>query len=414
MKRAAVIIGAGVIGAACAHYLLDSGWTVTLLDKGPFAGACSHGNCGLICPSHVLPLAEPGAIRRAIKSMFQKNAPFHIKPRLNLDLWAWLWNFARRCNTACMMESGHAIQALLHSSVSLYQQDLIDRHHLDCEWETRGLLFAYRDPAELDAYSKTNDLLAQTFHEPATRYTDDLQKLEPSLKPDLAGGWYYHSDAHLRPDKLMSSWRRLLESRGATIHEHCELKSFTTTSTRAIAAETTRGSLVADAFIIATGAWTPLLSKYLGVKIPIQPGKGYSITMPRPSICPKVPLIFPATRVAVTPMQSGYRLGSMMEFAGYDQSIRQERLNLLKDGAAPYLREPYTDPVQEEWFGWRPMTADGKPVIDRSPTMPNVIIAAGHNMLGVSMAPATGKLVAELLNESSPHISPAPYSAARF
>ena len=116
--------------------------------------------------------------------------------------------------------------------------------------------------------------------------------------------------------------------------------------------------------------------------MPIQPGKGYSLTMPRPAVCPKIPLIFPETRVAVTPFQSGYRLGSTMEFAGYDESIRPERLQLLKDGATAYLREPYCEPVLEEWFGWRPMTYDSLPIIDRSPKYDNVIIAAGHNMLG--------------------------------
>ena len=167
-------------------------------------------------------------------------------------------------------------------------------------------------------------------------------------------------------------------------------------------------------FVVAAGAWTPLLNEQLGCRVPIQPGKGYSLTMPRPAVCPKIPLIFPETRVAVTPFQSGYRLGSTMEFAGYDESIRPERLQLLKDGAAGYLSEPYCEPVLEEWFGWRPMTYDSLPIIDRSPKYENVIIAAGHNMLGLSMAPATGKLVAELAGGPSPHIDPKPYRAGRF
>ena len=167
-------------------------------------------------------------------------------------------------------------------------------------------------------------------------------------------------------------------------------------------------------FVVAAGAWTPLLNEHLGCRVPIQPGKGYSLTMPRPAVCPKMPLIFPETRVAVTPFQSGYRLGSTMEFAGYDESIRPERLQLLKDGASGYLHEPYCEPVLEEWFGWRPMTYDSLPIIDRSPKYENVMIAAGHNMLGLSMAPATGKLVAELAQGSSPHIDPRPYSVSRF
>jgi D-amino-acid dehydrogenase len=136
--------------------------------------------------------------------------------------------------------------------------------------------------------------------------------------------------------------------------------------------------------------------------------------MPRPTKCPTTPLIFDEHRVAVTPMRSGYRLGSTMEFAGYDTTLNRRRLDLLKEGARHYLQEPYCEPVEEEWFGWRPMTPDSLPVIGRSPAFANVLIAAGHNMLGVSMAPATGKLVAELLSGRPPHLDPSPYSVARF
>jgi D-amino-acid dehydrogenase len=165
---------------------------------------------------------------------------------------------------------------------------------------------------------------------------------------------------------------------------------------------------------MATGAWTSTLARHLGCRVPIQPGKGYSMTMRRPEKCPTRPLIFPETRVAVTPMQSGYRLGSMMEFAGYDESLRPERIGLLKRGAEPYLVEPYTEQIEEQWYGWRPMTYDGKPIIGPCPEMKNVLIAAGHNMLGLSMAPATGRLVAEMLDDRPPHVDPAAYSATRF
>ena len=182
-----------------------------------------------------------------------------------------------------------------------------------------------------------------------------------------------------------------------SIRENCGFRGFRRQEGRAVAADTEHEGLTADAFVVATGAWTPLLNDQLGCKVPIQPGKGYSLTMPRPSICPTHPLIFPETRVAVTPFQSGYRLGSTMEFSGYDTTIDPTRLQLLHDGVAPYLREPECEPIEETWYGWRPMTWDSLPIIDRSPTLHNVMIAAGHNMLGLSMAPATGKLVAELL-----------------
>jgi D-amino-acid dehydrogenase len=265
------------------------------------------------------------------------------------------------------------------------------------------------------AYAETDRLLAETFGHPARRLEGEAaRELEPALKPGLAGGWYYTGDAHLRPDRLMTAWRQALESGGVSIREQCPLESFKANGGSASAAVAGGREFAADAFIVATGAWTPLLSRQLGVKVPIQPGKGYSLTMPRPDVCPRIPLIFPETRVAVTPFQSGYRLGSTMEFAGYDTSLDPRRLELLKSGAEPYLQQPYREPFEEAWYGWRPMTYDSRPIIDRAPGLANVLIAAGHNMLGLSMAPATGRLVTELLTGAQPHIDPAPYRLSRF
>jgi len=412
--RPVIVIGGGVIGAACADFLMRAGRPVTLIERGAFGRGSSHGNCGLVCPSHILPLAEPGMVGKGIKSLFERNSPFAIKPRFDLALWSWLLKFAGRCNERDMIAAGRGIQPLLQSSLVLYRE-LIERESLDCEFESRGLLFAYRSKKAMEAYSATDRLMSESFHCPARRYDGDaVCELEPALRAGLAGGWYYHDDAHLRPDKLMRAWRRVLEAGGVTIRENCAFRGFRSRNGRVAAADTAGGELPADLFVVAAGAWTPLLNEHLGCRIPIQPGKGYSLTMPRPARCPKVPLIFPETRVAVTPFQSGYRLGSTMEFAGYDESIRPQRLQLLRDGATGYLHEPSCEPVQEEWFGWRPMTYDSLPIIDRSPKYENVIIAAGHNMLGLSMAPATGKLVAELAQGIPPHIDPAPYRAGRF
>jgi D-amino-acid dehydrogenase len=409
-----LIIGGGVIGTACAHYLLKSGRRVTIIDRGEFGRGCSHANCGFVCPSHVLPLAGPGAIRQTIKALFRPNSPFSIKPRLEPALWSWLLHFARRCNHSDMLEAGRAIQALLNSSRALYDE-LFETEKFDAEWETRGLLFVFLTPEGLDHYRHTDDILSEHFGKNATRYdSQQLTDLEPTLKPGLAGGFHYTSDAHLRPDKLMASWRELLSERGVKIHEHCNFLGFIRVGNQATAVQTSVGDMSADAFVVAAGAWTPRLNLELGCKIPIQPGKGYSLTMPRPARCPKIPLIFEEHRVAVTPMQSGYRLGSIMEFAGYDMSLNPRRLDLLRAGASHYLPEPTCQPIIEEWCGLRPMTYDSKPIIGRSPALENVYLAAGHNMLGLSMAPATGKLIAEMVNHETPHIAPDPYSPDRF
>lgn len=420
--RKVVVIGGGVIGATCAYYLSKHDCEVTLIDKGEFGRACSHGNCGLVCPSHVLPLAAPGAFGRALKSLLSRDAPFRVKPRIDPALWSWLVRFARRCNAKDLLAAGQAIQALLNSSRTLYD-DILSEEAIECEFEARGLLFVFQTAPAMEHYATTDKQLGETFGVTSQRFNGTaLTDLEPALKSGLAGGWLYESDAHLRPDRLMSAWKQVLLARGVVIHERCDFEGFARNGIRqnsesgnpTPAAKTSLGDQPADAFVVATGAWTPLLRKHLGCPIPIEPGKGYSITMPRPARCPTYPLILEEHHVAVTPLASGYRLGSTMEFAGYDSTLNPRRLDLLRRGASHYLHEPLGEPVQEEWFGWRPMTYDGLPIIDRSPAFSNVWIAAGHNMLGLSMAPATGKLVAELIGDEPTHLDPRPYAVSRF
>jgi D-amino-acid dehydrogenase len=410
----AVIVGGGLIGAASAYYLTQHGWQVTILDRSGFGMGCSHGNCGFVSPSHVLPLAVPGAVRKALWSMLKPNSPFRIRPRLSWSLWSWLYRFARRCNQHDMLAGGKAILALLASSRQLYGE-LIAAERMACEWETRGMLFVLRTAHGMAHFAEVDELLKQHFAVSAERIEGDaLGEMEPALKPGLAGAYWYRGDAHLRPDRLMAEWKRVLLARGVAIREHTPMTAFRTEGSSARAVLTPHGEFPADAFVIATGAWTPLLQKELGTCIPIQPGKGYSITMARPARCPTYPLIFEEHRVAVTPMQSGYRLGSTMEFAGYDATLNRKRLELLRAGARLYLHEPEGTPITEEWYGWRPMTPDSVPIIDRSARLENVWLAAGHNMLGLSMSPGTGKLVAELMSYQEPHVDPFPYRMNRF
>lgn len=420
MSKKIVIVGGGIIGVSSAWYLAKAGHEVTVVDRGTIGGACSAGNCGLVCPSHVLPLTEPGAFKEAAKSFLNPKSAFRVKPRLDPALWSWMWNFAKRCNKSSMVQAAHAIQALLTSAMQEYL-DWVGREEIECEWQARGLLFAYRDRKSLDAYDETNELLSTHFNEPAIKLLgDEAVELEPALRSQIAGAWYYERDAHLRPDILMSAIRERLEKSGVAFIENCEFKSFCANpsdvgeNSNATSIETTKGAFSADTFLFASGSWTPLLKEHLGCEVPIQPGKGYSITMPRPQVCPRIPLIFPEEHVAVTPMESGYRLGSIMEFCGYDETINPARLQMLREGAKPFLREPYCEPVVSTWYGWRPMTYDSIPVMDRSPRWNNVWISAGHNMLGLSMAPASGKLVSELINGQDPHLDPSPYRLSRF
>lgn len=408
-----LIVGGGIVGAMSGYYLQQAGQRVGIIDQGAFGGACSHGNCGYISPSHVLPLTTPGAVMKSLKSMLRPDSPFYVKPQLSPTFLKWMWNFSRRCNERDMLQAAASIHRLLASSAQLYE-DVIMGESMECEWERIGLLFVYQDHHEFEEYESTNTMTRERFGVDAKPIdAEQLVAMEPALKPGLGGAWFFECDSHLRPDRLMAELKRVLEAKGVTIREHCKATSLRMEQGEARSIMTSEGEMRAKQIIFATGAFTPFMNHTLGCNIPIQPGKGYSLTMPRPRICPKFPIIFEQHRVAITPMQSTYRIGSTMEFAGYDTSINQRRLGLLKRSAEIYLHEPYTDPVLEEWYGWRPMTWDSLPFIDRVPAARNVWIAAGHNMLGISTATATGKLLMELITEQPCHIPATDYALAR-
>jgi D-amino-acid dehydrogenase len=408
-----VVVGGGVIGAACAYYLRQEGRSVTLIEQGEFGRGCSHGNCGYVCPSHALPIAGPGALWRTLKTLLARNSPVQVRWRLDPAMWRWFWQFARKCNQQDMIQNGHAIHALLKSSRLLYDE-LVSSTLKDVEWEALGVLFVFRSQSELDHYAHVDQLLRKEFNLGATRYDQaTLLEMEPSLKPVSVGAWHYRTDAHLRPDKLMRAWRSALKTQGVEIREQCELRDFLTERRTVKGLLTSQGQLSADQVVVATGAWTPQLCRLLRTPIAIQPGKGYSITMPRPARCPRYPLVFEEDRVAISPYASGYRIGSTMEFAGYDTRLNPDRLRLLRDTASLYLHEPLAEPVLESWYGWRPMTPDGLPFLGPVPAFDNVYLAAGHGMLGVSMSPATGRLLSELVCGKTPHLDPQPYAVGR-
>lgn len=409
-----IVVGAGIIGIACAHYLSKLGLRVTVIEKGTVAGACSHGNCGYICPSHVPPLTEPGAISMAVRSLFNPRAPFRVKPQVSPALWNWMWQFARRCTHQQVLTAGRHLQSILDASMDEYRQ-LIPELALDCEWKENGLLYVLQTERGMESFAETDSMLTRHFGVTARRIDGtELQEFDPALKPGLAGAFHYSGDTSVRPDLLNQQWAYRLKEGGVQFIENCELNSISKSAGRVIALQTSQGEMQADWFVFALGAWSTKWSSELECSIPIQPGKGYSVTMPRPEPCPEYPMLFPEHKVGVSPFDNGFRLGSMMEFSGYDTSIPAQRIQQLRDSARPYLKTPVDGPAEETWYGWRPMTWDSLPVIGQLPSLKNACLATGHNMLGLSLATSTGKLIAEIISGAPPHIDPEPFSSSRF
>ena len=409
-----LIVGAGIVGVACAHYLARAGHRVTVIDQGRIGGGSSHANCGHVCFSHVLPLTEPGSLRAGLASLLHPDAPFRIRPPLRPHTLWWLLRFATRCTRRWMHEAARHQQTLLNSSRVEYAQ-MFTAGEVDAQWRRSGLLYVLRSARGMDRFAAQDAMLRAEYGVGARRIEGDaLPRFDAALRPGLAGGFHYEGDVSLRPDVLMAGWTRHLAARGARFEGNCRLRSVRIARGRIAGIATERGELRADEYVFAAGAWSRQLAAELGCRIPVEPGKGYSITTSAPRIAPRHPMLFAEHGVGVTPFEDGYRLGSIMEFAGYDTSIPAPRLRQLAESARHYLHDPIGGAVQERWFGWRPMTWDSLPIIGPVPGLGNATLATGHHMLGLTMAPATGRLVAELMRGETPHIDPAPFSAARF
>jgi D-amino-acid dehydrogenase len=410
-----IVIGGGIIGCWTAWHLAHRGCAVTIVERDRLGGGASSGNCGYICPSHVRPLSGPGAVVNGLRLIAKRGGALSIPPRFDPALWKWLVRFAKHANARDCQNASVARHALLQSSRKQYQ-DFAAKNASPIQWHENGLLMVYRSERDFHAYQRVASQLRSEFGLRVNCLEgDQLCDLEPGLRSGLAGGWYFPDDAHLSPTALLTQLRREIEQLGGVILERTEVNGFEFDGERIASVQTAgAGRLKAGACILTTGAEAAGLGKELGCRIPVVPGKGYSITFANSSGMPKTPMIFEDDHVAVTPLGDSFRIGSTMQLTGFDRSISPKRIELLKRSARQHLRNPLPHAVETAWSGWRPMMPDGLPCIDRTPRCVNAYIAAGNGMIGMATGPATGQLVAELALNLSPHLDPHPYRVRRF
>jgi D-amino-acid dehydrogenase len=407
-----LIIGGGAIGLATALALLEAGRSVRILDAGAVGGGASHGNCGTITPSHAPPLAAPGVVAQALRWMFTPDAPLYLKPRVDPALWYWLLRFAARCNPRDWRQSTQARAALLNDARARLA-DWVGRYRLQCEFEEEGLDYVFRDPRKFQQYVDESVLLKEFGIATQVFGGADYEREEPAMLPGVAGAIRFPGDARLRPDRYVAELARVVRERGGLIEPQCRVDRLEAMPD-GVRLATSRGEYRGRDAVIALGAWTPAFARRLGIRAPIQPGKGYSITYSRPALVPRHPMVLKDRSVCVTVWGSGFRLGSTMEFSGHDDTLNAIRLAALERGAREFLREPVGAQVHERWCGWRPMTWDDLPLLGRAPGQRKVWIAAGHGMLGISMSTATGQLMADLMTGRPPAFDPSPYRPERF
>ncbi len=408
-----LVLGAGVIGLACALELLRRGARVRVLEQATPGAGASHGNCGTITPSHAPPLTAPGTLVRALRSLGRPDAPLRIDPRPDPARWRWLFGLALQARPAAFWRAAQARAAILTRSRQLLPQWLA-REGIDAGWQEPGLLLVFLDRRALDAEHRYVETLRRLEIPARVLDADEVCALEPALKPGMAGAVEHSGDAVLRPEKLAAGLAARVRALGGIIETGARIEGFATRAARITAVRTAHGMRAAERVVLALGAWSPLLARALGLRIPIQPGKGYSMTWDAQPSAPRMPLVLKERSVCVTAWADGFRLGSTMEFAGWREGLNPVRLEALRRGAEAYLREPPAGAPREQWWGWRPMSRDEVPLLGPSTRIGNLWLATGHGMLGVSMSAASAELIGQQMAGVATTLDAMPYAPARF
>ncbi len=412
-KTDILIIGGGVIGVCSAYYLAQQGAPVTLIEKDEIASGCSYGNGGLIVPSHAVPLASPGSLGSGLRWMLDAESPFYIKPRMDVELFRWLARFAWASREDPMLKSLPVLRDLLFASRALYE-DLAATAGFEFGFEGKGSLLVCLTKGALEK-ERREIRLFEEFKIPASMVNrEEALDLEPALSPSVVGGVYYPRDGRIDPHRFVVGLAEKAEGLGVQFHTRTEAIGFESASRRVTKVLTTRGDIVAEQIILAGGSWSPQVARALKVRIPIQPAKGYSVTLENPPVTPRLPLLFSEARVVINPLGHALRIAGTLELAGMDFSFNLRRVNAMQEASVEYLPGLEEAKVIETWRGLRPCTPDGLPIVSRVKKLENVIVAAGHAMLGMSLGPITGKLVSQLTSGEKTALDLSPLSAGRF
>ena len=411
--RSVAIIGAGILGLATAYYLRRAGIEVTVFDRGLVGAGASSGNAGEICPSSSDPLPSPDMLREAAVHMFRPDSALYLHPAQLFGTAPFLAGFVRSA-TSRRYEAG------------LAAMDLLNRETLRCydELAADGIGQAIRKDGYVSCFQTREVALAA--HQQAVTLARRgltagpgelldgaaLRAVEPALSESARWGFVETGDRWTDPSVLLADLTRWLHDAGVQIRENTVVRRILPGP----AGVTLRGfgePHRCDAVVLAAGAWSDQLSRPLGVRLGVVPGKGYSFSV-YPEVMPGHVLKLDEAHVAATPMGSRLRIAGTMEFDGTYDRMNYRRIEAIIRNARPYVAGVDWDNIGDEWVGPRPMTPDGLPHIGSLPGHPSVFAVTGHNMLGVSLGPSSASLVTKMITGAVPQSGYQAFSPGRF
>jgi len=412
-----IIIGGGIVGLSCAKTLADGGARVAVIDRGRYRESASTGNAGMIVPSHIVPLAAPGVIAKGMKWLMNPESPLYIKPSADPAFMKWLWAFQKHCTQAHV---DHGIPVLRDSILASLA--LLDEWCKLPGFEGAGLahtgllMLHHSEKAKAENLELADQAEAAGLEIERLDRDGTLEK-EPALKTAISGSVYFRQDARVDPEGLLRAMESHVKGLGVDILEGAVSK-LKKKGASVVGVQIGDRVLESDQLVIAAGSWTPQLTKGLGTKLLLQPAKGYSVTIPSAEhggvdTGMHMPCLVTDQKISITPMPGGIRFSGTLGLQGYDLSVDERRAGPIRRHAELYCGAEHVEPITT-WAGLRPASPDGLPYAGRLPDMDNVWVASGHGMLGVTMGPITGRLIADQVGGTESAIDPSPFRVDRF
>ena len=412
--KSILIIGGGIQGRCAAYYLVKEGFNVKIIDPKTDDTGASYVNAGYLTPSHIISIANKGMIKKGLKWMFNSTSPFYLKPRLDLDFIDWLWKFYQSATPGNVERSIPVIRDINILSKDLYSDMHNSMEMGNFQLDESGVLMLYKTNKAGDHEAAVAQRLIADGLDVSLLNRQQLDQLQPDLNEEVLGAIHYKCDAHTTPTELMPKLKTYLESKGVEfIHE--EVIDFRYDGSSIKEVITTQNNYAAEAVVMAAGSWSQGILKKLKLHMPIQAGKGYRIDLYRETPV-KYSAIFLEAKCAITPMKGFTRFAGTMELSGINNKVRKERVEAIaKASENHYNNLKITEEEKNAArFGNRPVSPDGLPYIGKSKDFNNLYLATGHAMMGWSLAPATGKLISELLTNKKTSMSIEAFHPDRF